>query len=69
MTFRVLTERDEDGWYTVECLELPGCVSQRRTRKKAPANIREAISVSLETRRVHGLPLKAEAIEVEVPAQ
>jgi predicted RNase H-like HicB family nuclease len=69
MTFRVFIECDDDGWYTVECPELPGCVSQGRTRDEALANIREAISASLETRRAHGLPLKAEAIEVEVPAK
>ncbi len=68
MTFRVFIERDDDGWYTVECPELPGCVSQGRTKDEALANIREAISASLETRRAQGLPLKAEAIEVEVPA-
>ncbi len=68
MMFRVFIERDDDGWYTVECPELPGCVSQGRTKDEALANIREAISASLETRRAHGLPLKAEAIEVEVPA-
>ena len=68
MKFQVFIDRDEDGWYTVECPELPGCVSQGRTTEEALANIREAISVSLETRRAHGLPLKVEAIEVEVPA-
>ncbi len=73
MTFQVFIERDEDGWFTVECPELPGCVSQGRTKDEALENIREAISASLETRRAHGLPLTAEAaevreIEVEVPA-
>ncbi len=68
MTFQVFIERDEDGWFTVGCPELPGCASQGRTKAEALENIREAISASLETRRAHGLPLKAEAIEVEVPA-
>jgi predicted RNase H-like HicB family nuclease len=69
-TFHVVIERDEEGVVVVECPELPGCVSQGRTEDEALANIREAIALSVETRRAHKLPLFAEirSIEVEVPA-
>jgi predicted RNase H-like HicB family nuclease len=69
-TLHVVIERDEEGVFVVECPELPGCVSQGRTEDEALANMREAIAVSVETRRAHKLPLFAEIrpIEVDVPA-
>lgn len=32
----------EDGWYSVQCAELPGAVSQGKTLDEAIANIKEA---------------------------
>jgi predicted RNase H-like HicB family nuclease len=66
MRFLVTVEQDEAGYYVVECPALPGCVSQGRTREEALANVREAILLSLETRKAHGLPLEVEVAEVEV---
>lgn len=36
--------RDEDGYWIVECPSLKGCVSQGKTKEKASANIKEAIT-------------------------
>jgi predicted RNase H-like HicB family nuclease len=66
MKFLVTLEPDEAGWIVVECPSLPGCLSQGRTVDEALANIREAIEISLETRREHGLPAFVEVAEVEV---
>jgi predicted RNase H-like HicB family nuclease len=66
MRFLVTVEQDEAGFYVVECPALPGCVSQGRTREEALTNIREAILLSLETRKAHGLPPEVEVAEVEV---
>ena len=55
MDFLVTFKRDEDGFVVVECPALPGCLSQGRTEAEALANIREAIEVSLETRRKYGI--------------
>ncbi|MFQ5658477.1 MAG: type II toxin-antitoxin system HicB family antitoxin [Candidatus Methylomirabilales bacterium] len=66
MRFLVTIEQDEAGYYVVDCPALPGCVSQGRTREEALGNIREAILLSLETRRAQGLPLDVEVAEVEV---
>lgn len=68
MRYLVTIEQDEAGYYVVECPALPGCLSQGRSREEALANIREAILVSLETRRAQGLPLDLEVVEVEVAA-
>ena len=64
--FLVTLEQDEAGYWVVECPALPGCLSQARTREEALQNIREAILVSLETRKAHGLPAQMEIAEVEV---
>lgn len=47
-TYHVVLKQDEDGWYTVQCVELPGAISQGRTRQEALANIKEAIELLLE---------------------
>jgi predicted RNase H-like HicB family nuclease len=66
MKFLVTMAQDEDGMFVVECPALPGCLSQGRTRAEALENIREAILLSLETRRAHGLPGALEVAEVDV---
>lgn len=66
MKFLITLERDEDGFIVVECPALPGCLSQGRTEAEALANIREAIEVSLETRKQHGIPTQIEVAEVEI---
>ncbi|MGQ9626746.1 MAG: type II toxin-antitoxin system HicB family antitoxin [Anaerolineae bacterium] len=66
MKFQVFIERDEEGWYVVECPAIPGCVSQGRTEEEALKNIKEAIELCLEVRREKGLPLTVKALEIEV---
>lgn len=48
LQFAVIVERDEDGFFVVECPTLPGCVSQGTTEEEALENIREAIGLWLE---------------------
>ena len=40
--------RKEEGGYSVQCVELPGAVSEGSTRRAALDNIREAIQGYLE---------------------
>ena len=47
-TYHVVLKEDEDGWYAVQCVELPGAISQGRTKEEALANIKEAIKLLLE---------------------
>jgi predicted RNase H-like HicB family nuclease len=44
----ILIERDEDGYYVVECPTFSGCYTQGKTLDKAMKNIREAIQLCLK---------------------
>ncbi len=44
----ILTEKDEDGFYVVECPVFNGCYSQGKTMDEALINIREVIALCLE---------------------
>ena len=55
--YHVFIRKGEDGFYVIECLDLPGCISQGKTREEALANIQEAIQPYLET-------LKANKIQI-----
>ena len=66
MRFQVTIDRDEDGFFVVECPSIPGCLSQGKTREEALANIEDAIRGCLEVRAEKGLPLTVETRQVEV---
>lgn len=40
---KVILFPGEDGYWVAECMTLPGCISQGKTKAEARANIREAI--------------------------
>ena len=67
--YRVFIEQDEDGMFVATCPTLPGCVSQGESRSEAHLNIREAVSLYLESLREHGDPIPPGIEEevVEVP--
>jgi predicted RNase H-like HicB family nuclease len=44
----LIVEKDENGFYVVECPILEGCYSQGKTIDEALKNIREAIELVLE---------------------
>ena len=58
MDFKVLIEKDEDGWFVATVPSLPGCISQGKTEKEALSNIKEAIELHLTALAEDGLPLK-----------
>ena len=60
MNFKVLLEKDEDGWYVATVPSLPGCISQVKTEKEALKNIKEAIGLHLHALAEDGLPLVEE---------
>lgn len=54
----VLVEKDEDGFYIVECPLFEGCYSQGKTLDEALHNIREVIALVTEEEKNRDL-LKA----------
>lgn len=48
MKYTVILELQDEGGYTVRCLELPGAISQGETKEEALANIKEAIGLVIE---------------------
>ncbi|MDO8436260.1 MAG: type II toxin-antitoxin system HicB family antitoxin [bacterium] len=46
--FPLIVEKDEDGFYVVECLLFRGCYTQGKTLDEALENIREVIEICLE---------------------
>ena len=46
--FPVFIEKDEDGFYVVECPVFNGCYTQGRTLDEALKNIKEVIELCLE---------------------
>jgi predicted RNase H-like HicB family nuclease len=55
MTFKIVLEKDEDGWYAATCPSLPGCISQGKTEKQAVKNMREAIELHIRSLAEGGL--------------
>jgi predicted RNase H-like HicB family nuclease len=47
----ILSEDPEEGGYTVQCVEIPGAISQGETLEEAKANIVDAIQAILDHRR------------------
>ena len=69
MKFRILVRQDEDGMFVSEVPELPGCISQGRTRNDAISNTKDAISGYIASLKKHGEPIPPSIEEetVEIP--
>lgn len=48
MQLPIFVEKDEDGFYVVECPLFSGCFTQGKTLDEALKNIREVIELCLE---------------------
>ena len=48
MKYTAILEKEEEGGYSVQCLELPSAISQGETKEEALRNIKEAIEAVLE---------------------
>ena len=70
MKYTVILEEEEEGGYSVQCLELPGAISQGDTKEDALTNIKEAIGLVLEVINEEARELAnfAEVSAVEVSA-
>ncbi|MCX9014457.1 MAG: type II toxin-antitoxin system HicB family antitoxin [Candidatus Methanoperedens sp.] len=70
MKYTVILEKEEEGGYSVQCLELPGAISQGETKEEALRNIKEAIELVLEVinEDIKALGNYAEISAVEISA-
>ncbi len=67
MTVRYTTilERQTDGGYHVSCPALPGCHAEGDTLEDASENMREAMSLYVESLKAHGEPLPQEDLLIK----
>jgi len=57
MKFKIVLEKDEDGGFVATVPSLPGCVSQGETEEEALSNVKEAISLHMESLAADGQPI------------
>ena len=57
MNFKVLIEKDEDGYFVATVPSLPGCISQGQTEEEARNNIKDAIEFHLTALAEEGIPI------------
>ncbi len=48
LQFKVIIERNEDGWYVADVPELPGCHTQAKTLEQLRERVKEVIELVLE---------------------
>jgi predicted RNase H-like HicB family nuclease len=66
---QVVIRPGEDGYWIAECLSLPGCITQGRSRDEAVANAREAIQGYIAALEEDRLPVpedRSEALLISV---
>jgi len=64
--FTVVLRKEKEGGYSVQCLELPGAISEGDTKEEAIRNIREAVQGYLEAFPEEAVRLKLRKEVVEV---
>jgi predicted RNase H-like HicB family nuclease len=65
--YKVVLEEQEEGGFVAYVPTLPGCATQGETRDETMNNIKEAISVYVESLSDRELPLpQVEELEVSV---
>jgi len=65
MKYTVVPEPQKDGGFTVQCVEIPGAISQGENKDEALANIKEAIELVLEV-QLSELQKKTHAVRLEI---
>lgn len=65
MRYTAIFEAQPDGGYHAFCPALPGCHSEGDTLNDAIANIREAVTVYLESLQARGEPLPVEDLLIK----
>ena len=67
MKFKVLVEKDEDGYYVADVPELQGCHTQAKNKKELMKRVKEVIELCLEDD--NPIIRKVDLKEIEVQVQ
>ena len=65
MKFKVIVEKDEDGYYVADVPELQGCHTQAKSQKELMKRVREVIELCLEDSKP--VIRKVDIKEIEIP--
>ena len=65
LKFKVVVEKDEDGYYVADVPELQGCHTQAKDKKELMKRVKEVIALCLED--TTPIIRKVDITEVEVP--
>jgi predicted RNase H-like HicB family nuclease len=61
----IIFERGDDGWWVATIPEVPGAMSQGRTKEEAREMVLDALSELMETRRELALKERSGEAQVE----
>jgi predicted RNase H-like HicB family nuclease len=64
--FTVRYQEEEDGGYSGQCLEIPGAISQGETLEEFKENMKDAISLILESIKEEADLQKKKSLIIEV---
>lgn len=48
MKFKIVIEKEEDGWFVTTCPSLPNCISQGKNEREGIKNMKEAIALHVQ---------------------
>ena len=63
--YHIAIEKDEDGWFVSEVLELPGCHTQAKTQKELLERTKEAIRAYLHEPSEERTAISSEFVGVQ----
>jgi predicted RNase H-like HicB family nuclease len=64
--FTIKYQEEEDGGYSGQCLEIPGAISQGDTLEELKENMKDAISLILESIKEEANTQKKKSLIIEV---
>ncbi len=66
MKYTILLEKQTEGGYTAQCLEVPGAVSEGETKEEALKNVKEALALVLEVLKEEAIKMSKKVEEVTI---
>ncbi len=66
MKYTILLEKQKEGGYTAQCLEVPGAISQGETKEETLKNVKEALALVLEVLKEEAIKMSKKVEEVTI---